>query len=176
MRGGARTAVVIVVAGLWLVGCDPAERYRVLSFVFDGVPPPAAPEAPKEEGPGGPSRRAGVRFGDHGPFAAKYCQGCHESTANNALLLPREQLCFKCHDLKMDKRYVHGPLASGGCTACHNPHGSTFRYLLVSESDDFCLQCHERAAVLAGAAHAGVEEPCTTCHDAHMSDKQYLLK
>lgn len=94
----------------------------------------------------------------------------------NALVAPREQLCFRCHEIRMNKKYIHGPLASGGCTACHDPHSSQYRYLLVSESDSFCFYCHDRQTVARVGAHRGVQEQCTTCHDAHMSDKKYLLK
>ena len=116
------------------------------------------------------------RFGEHGQYGAKLCSGCHESAATNALVLPREQLCFKCHELKLDKKYIHGPLASGGCTVCHDPHSSRNRFLLVSESDTFCFYCHDRATVAPVEAHAGIEGQCTDCHDAHMSDKKYFLR
>jgi predicted CXXCH cytochrome family protein len=94
----------------------------------------------------------------------------------NTFVVPREQLCFQCHDLKLDKKYIHGPLASGGCTACHDPHSSKYRYFLLSESDSFCLRCHDRQAIDRIGAHAGVGDECMSCHDAHMSDKKYLLR
>ena len=109
-------------------------------------------------------------------------------------MVPAEQLCVRCHELGAAKAYVHGPLASGGCLVCHDPHRSANRFLLVSASDSFCLQCHERAglsvlAVTEGAdsaaagagkdgsdGHAGDAADCTDCHDAHMSDRKYLLR
>lgn len=161
------------------IGCNPTTRYKVLTVLFDGVPPPKAPEAAAEKSVAGAAPATQVRqvgYREHGPYAAKLCSACHNPGAFNSLVLPREQLCFKCHEFKLDKKYIHGPLASGGCTACHDPHSSQYRYFLVSESDSFCFRCHERQAVARIEGHAGIEEKCTTCHDAHMSDKKYLLK
>jgi predicted CXXCH cytochrome family protein len=142
------------------------------------VPPSRADRAAalSTPAPGGAagSRRAGFR--EHGPYAAKQCDACHDPGATNALVLPADQLCFQCHDLKLDKKYIHGPLASGGCLVCHDPHSSQYRYLLVSESDGFCLHCHDRKDLSKVGAHADLQESCTTCHDAHMSDSRYLLK
>jgi predicted CXXCH cytochrome family protein len=171
--------VGISVAAVLGTSCDPTSRYRVLSLFFDGVPPPevAGEIAGQEETVSASSAAARkVGFREHGPYAAKLCGACHESAASNTFVVPREQLCFRCHELKVDKKYVHGPLASGGCTACHDPHSSKYRYFLLSESDTFCLRCHDRQTVDRVAAHAGVENECTSCHDAHMSDKQYLLR
>ena len=176
----AWVAVVgISVAAALGTSCDPASRYRVLSFVFDGVPPPqVAEETAGQEGTGSASGVAArkVGFREHGPYAAKLCGACHESAASNTFVVAREQLCFRCHEFKIDKKYVHGPLASGGCTACHDPHSSKYRYFLLSESDTFCLHCHDRQVLDRVAAHAGVENECTSCHDPHMSDKKYLLR
>jgi predicted CXXCH cytochrome family protein len=178
MKEVAVVACVCVVTAV-LVGCNAPTRYEVLSVFFDGVPTPAPVEevgaAKATPGPDATLPRR-VRFGAHGPYAAKLCTACHESIATNKLAAPREQLCFRCHEFKLDKKYIHGPLASGGCLACHDPHSSQYRYLLVSESDDFCLRCHNRDAIMRAPAHAGVEQQCTGCHDAHMSDKKYLLK
>lgn len=185
-RGGAaRTAVrptrtLRVAAGIGLAalvwGCDATTRHRVLTFFFDGVPPLAAPaaEGAPEAAAGTAPRPAGIQ--EHGPFAAKLCTACHDPGATNALVVPADQLCFRCHDLPMNRKYIHGPLASGGCRACHDPHRSPYRYLLISDSDGFCLNCHDAATVAANEAHRDVTENCTTCHDAHMSDNRYLLK
>jgi len=94
----------------------------------------------------------------------------------NKLLLPIEELCFKCHVLDIAKKYVHGPLASGGCRVCHYPHGSAYSFLLVAESKEFCLYCHDKASILKRDVHQGMTEQCTTCHEAHSSDIEFLIK
>lgn len=155
-------------------GCGPAARHRVLTIFFDGVPPSGGTVAP--HAPSAPQRFApSVSFYEHGPFAAKMCQSCHEPQTNN-LVAPATELCYNCHELRLTKAYVHGPLASGGCTVCHDPHSSPNRFLLVADSSTFCIRCHDAQEVAQNPAHQGVEKQCTECHDAHMSDKRYLLK
>lgn len=174
----ARLIAWVTVGAAVTVGCSPAARYEFLRILFDGVPAPGRAE--KLEGDvalGGrkEARRAAV-YGQHGPYVARLCNACHQSAARNALVAPREELCFRCHEFRTQGKYVHGPLASGGCRVCHDPHGSRYRYLLVSEGDRFCLDCHERRSVAAIAGHANVVEGCTVCHDAHMSEHEYLLR
>jgi predicted CXXCH cytochrome family protein len=178
MKVRTAAACMFLVAAL-SVGCSATTSHKVLSTFFDGVPEPgtgaqAAPGAPVAAGGAAPARQAGYR--EHGPYAAKLCKACHEAGATNALVVPKEQLCLQCHELRLDRKYVHGPLASGGCLVCHDPHSSQYRYLLVSESDGFCLHCHDGQALAKNASHAGVQGECTTCHDAHMSDRKFLLK
>jgi predicted CXXCH cytochrome family protein len=103
------------------------------------------------------------------------CNGCHDPVSH-ALLLPERELCFKCHAFKMNKKYIHGPFASGECLACHNPHSSPNRFLLVTGPKDFCLSCHDMKEIAKNAAHKDIKVPCISCHDGHMSDKRYLLK
>lgn len=160
-----------------LAGCSVEKHHRVLSFFFDGVPDPAdrvEAAAPHEEAVAG---RRPIEPGEHGPYAAKMCNACHDSRATNALVAPAGELCGRCHELgTASARYVHGPLASGGCLVCHDPHRSQYRHLLVSASDSFCLRCHDRAALSPAAGHAGEAADCTQCHEAHMSDRKFLLR
>lgn len=166
----------VAVLTVFAIGCDATVRYKILSTFFDGVRPPTeAAVAGKETAPNSAPLRL-TRTGEHGPYAAKLCTACHASIAGNTFVAPKEQLCFRCHEIKTDKKFVHGPLASGGCLACHDPHGSRYRYLLIAEADDFCLRCHDRRTVAKNAAHTGVDAPCTSCHDPHMSDRKYLLR
>lgn len=172
-------AVWTCLLALLSVGCGAASRHRVLTLFFDGVPPPkAAPPvagAPGlAPGPAAPARRAGG--GEHGPYAAKLCTACHEVGAANGLVAPKEELCFRCHELDLNKRFIHGPLASGGCLLCHDPHSSRYRSLLLSESDTFCVRCHDRQDLAKSEGHGEPREACTTCHDGHGSDAKYLLK
>jgi predicted CXXCH cytochrome family protein len=162
-----------------LYGCNATKNHKVLSFFFDGVPEPG--KAPVESnvrdnrkrGVTAPGTASGYR--EHGPYAAKQCQACHMK-GTSRLILPIEELCVNCHSLDVRKKYIHGPLASGGCKVCHQPHGSIHPFLLVSEPKEFCLSCHDRNAIAKNDAHKGVEAQCTTCHDAHSSDEEYLLK
>lgn len=179
----AQVAASLLLAGVLCIGCDASSRFRVLSRVFDGVPSPPPPvevppefagrEAVKEQALR--ARRSG--YGEHGPYAARMCGACHLSMASNTYVEPLDQLCFRCHDLVLDKKVIHGPIQSGGCTVCHDPHSSRYQYLLVSESDSFCFTCHQEQDVWPLKAHADIDgQPCTTCHDPHQSDRRGLLK
>ncbi|MCL5024678.1 MAG: hypothetical protein M1497_15190 [Nitrospirae bacterium] len=166
--------VMLLILMAFVYGCEGKSSYKVLSFFFDGVPPPgqAKSEAGREAKTEGTQPKTTYR--EHGPYAARQCEACHVR-GSNRLVLPIEELCLKCHTLDLRKKYVHGPLASGGCKVCHEPHGSAYPYLLVAEPKEFCLYCHNRNDIAKQAAHKGVEAQCTSCHDAHSSDKKYLL-
>jgi predicted CXXCH cytochrome family protein len=165
-----------------LFGCEARARYRVLSIFFDGVPNPdkTMVSADNKQNAGGrPEADAGAReakqYTEHGPYAAKLCEGCHQR-GTNKLLLPIESLCLYCHSVAMDKKRVHGPIASGGCKVCHDPHSSSNRFLLVSDSKEFCLYCHDKNEIATREVHRDMTTECTTCHDAHGSDNEFLLK
>jgi len=173
------TILACCVTTVLLCACNTTKSHKVMSFFFDGVPDPG--KAPVEQV--GRDNRKGEatatatasRYREHGPYAAKQCQACHMK-ATSRLVLPIEELCLTCHSLDFRKKYIHGPLASGGCKVCHEPHGSTYPFLLVSEPKEFCLRCHDGNAIAKSDAHKGVEAQCTTCHDAHSSDEEFLLK
>ena len=158
--------------------CNATNRYRVLSTFFDGVPPPKPVEVaatqPAHNGLSEASRKA--TFSQHGPYAAKMCDACHNARSTNALIAHDSELCLRCHDFGAPKKFIHGPLASGGCLACHSPHSSSNRYLLRSATGEFCLDCHDRAGLSAVPGHADTAAACTSCHDAHMSDRRFLLR
>ncbi len=173
-----KTVLTCLCCGAVLSCSTPEQKYKVLSFFFDGVPRPAGLEqeagAPAA-GPGQPIQKAVPQIFEHGPYAAKYCEGCHVR-GSNRLIMPKEQLCNVCHTLGTEKRYVHGPVNSGDCMICHDPHVSAYRYLLISDETDFCFYCHEKNDVYAREVHNDHKALCTQCHDPHMSDNEYLLK
>ncbi len=164
-----------------IAGCAARSRYKVLSFFFDGVPDPDAPAAAVKTAKGGGNQGGGgtlIRTGgfmEHGPYGARLCHACHQR-ASNSLILPVEKLCLHCHNLNLSKKFVHGPVAAGGCIVCHDPHSSGRKFLLRSDPRKFCLHCHEKAAIFKNPAHKGVDVTCTVCHDAHSSNKRFMLK
>lgn len=176
-----QTVPICILTITLLAGCEATTRYKVSNFFFDGVP---NPEQVSVEGAGKDkttlektteTAMARRKYRDHGPFAAKMCEACHQR-GSNTLILPIEQLCFKCHTLNSGKKYIHGPVTSGSCRSCHDVHGSGHSYLLVSESKDFCFYCHDRNALINRDVHKGNDTECTACHDAHSADNRYLLK
>jgi predicted CXXCH cytochrome family protein len=115
-------------------------------------------------------------YKEHAPYAAKACDACHDRAATNALIVPKEELCARCHEIEQDVKYVHGPIASGGCLVCHDPHRSRYDALLVSEAAGFCFRCHDREALSKIDEHASPDADCTACHNAHGSDHKFLLR
>jgi len=175
----ATVALCACLTAALALGCNARTRQKALTIFFDGVPPPKAAPLPEAAPSLVPADRAPERvrgYREHGPYAAKLCNACHDAARTNALVVPKDELCFRCHDLKLDVKYVHGPLASGGCLVCHDPHKSAYGSLLVSESDVFCFRCHDRATIAAIPGHDDPKANCTNCHDAHGSDNKYMLK
>jgi len=168
---------ILVFVAAMIGGCDATTRYNALRIFFDGVPTPEEARAAriKKKGAKDMPRQAAPTAFAHGPYAAKMCEGCHQRVTN-ALVAPIDELCFRCHAFRSDGQWVHGPLASGGCRVCHDPHSSRYRFLLVSEPERFCFHCHDEKAVAAAEAHRGATRTCTACHDAHMADNRFLLK
>ena len=175
-----RSYILICVACVvMLCGCEAQTRYKVLSFFFDGVPAPGDRSSLAKGGAGADANKsAGEReqhASKHGPYAAKMCAACHDPNTN-ALLLPKDKLCLKCHDLQLGRRQ-HGPVASGSCLACHDPHRSSSEHLLVAPARVFCIYCHDAKEIFAREAHQGINNTsCTVCHNPHGSDNDYFLR
>jgi predicted CXXCH cytochrome family protein len=176
-----KLAVFFALASLVMAfGCEPKtqSQYKTLSFFFDGVPDPArraAEELKKEQEGRESGRKTKSKQAQHGPFEAKMCDACHQKSTN-ALVLPINQLCFKCHTLDIDKKYIHGPVAAGGCRVCHSPHGSGQPFLLVAKPEEFCFYCHNKEDIYRNQVHSGLTVECTACHDAHSSNDWYLSR
>lgn len=121
----------------------------------------------------------------HTPVAAGECTSCHQlAAAKNhprdkgamSLIEKDAKLCYLCHENKGTKRHVHSPVASGDCTACHDPHHAPNRNQLKGSGSALCLQCHEDV-YKNKFNHAPVEAGnCLDCHEAHESNHHKLLK
>jgi predicted CXXCH cytochrome family protein len=98
-----------------------------------------------------------LREGRHRPLAFGRCDQCHRYDGRLVKSSVKE-LCLSCHGgEKFSRRIVHGPVRSGECLACHDPHASREPALLKSryapgrfatgEGDvALCLGCHEAEA------------------------------
>lgn len=141
----------------------------------------------------------------HGPKAAGQCYQCHETSNSlqfkgtggkplrsfgksrrtgitGRLVTPLKDLCTECHTSKsaesvyMKELWLHGPVASGNCTACHDPHSSSYEYMLLEgRSPDLCTRCHTGEFMLITEDHTASSE-CVSCHNAHMGKNRFLLK
>lgn len=114
---------------------------------------------------------------------------------------PIDNKCFSCHEKIKDSWYSkdskHGPVMTGRCTKCHNPHSSNHEFFLRKPIWKLCTTCHDEKAtgkhVLSsfvfgrnkGAhptknrkdpARPGRDLVCSSCHNPHGSDGIYLLR
>ncbi len=83
------------------------------------------------------------------------CLGCH----NKKIKLDGEVLANIAQKLKL-ANYIHEPVESDVCTACHKPHGATYGFLLDAkfpsgnyapgkeENYELCFNCHDPEMIL----------------------------
>lgn len=114
------------------------------------------------------------------------CIDCHDPHQSNMRFQLKgtgkkvSSLCFTCHEEDMfTRKHQHGPVASGDCVACHNPHASPNERMLIApqEGGQLCFECHEGVKDQMGrkVTHEPVEEDCNNCHDPHSSDTRFQL-
>lgn len=182
------------------------------AMLLDAVPVICSTCHPNEAG------LAKKAISKHGPMNdAKACMNCHNPHfSDQPRLLPASQmdLCLGCHNKEltagqgpiMDMKSLleankdrHGPVKTGDCVACHNPHGSDYWRILVKYYPaDFyaafsegkyalCFNCHDTAAFLdlktkktnfrdgsrnLHFIHVNKNEKgrtCRSCHEVHAS-------
>jgi DmsE family decaheme c-type cytochrome len=92
-----------------------------------------------------------------------------------------QKVCITCHPAFEDilkKKFVHTPVKTPGCTACHNPHTSNHPKQLAADVSKLCLTCH--AAIMPPDARSthkvALEGKCVQCHDPHASDNKNNLR
>jgi len=141
----------------------------------------------------------------HGPKAQEQCYQCHESSGTYAfrkidkkgadvlpaggeggvsgrLTLPLSELCLDCHTSKSQKTayskklWLHGPVAQGECTICHQPHQSEFQYMLLKKNSiELCTGCHANGYIKENERHK-TDDECISCHNPHAGEDSLLLK
>lgn len=185
---GATMLGALAAAPLLSSGCrTPEQRYKVLSFFFDGVPPPGGVVVVK---PGEEER--GVTVGDqppkpvtqsiHLPYQQRECFKCHGSTGTFRVSVADIASCDSCHtdyggNTTSVEKWVHGAM-SLGCQTCHEPHKSEQEALLKRPQMETCMDCHQIEPVLDRPYHATAksgEDRCGKCHDPHMAGNRLLL-
>lgn len=113
-------------------------------------------------------------FSYHPPVADGDCKACHPQGVGRTSPVSEVKLCGACHDPKTQGKRLHGPLGTGQCSICHDPHGSANPKYLVMNVRALCVQCHAQSRSQGHIERAG-NKSCPECHDPHSSDKQYLL-
>ena len=178
-RSVALCAVATVMASVFFAGCNETKHYRTLSFFFDGVPVPEHLRGEGEMPEGGPRRGMGPPTGEvisyiyHAPYANRSCFGCHRRDQAFETAATDAALCQNCHDgyFKVEADdWVHGPIAVGECSYCHEPHRSVHEHLLTDQPRDLCFQCHDQQQVETEPFHAEHTD-CAMCHIAAESNR-----
>lgn len=138
----------------------------------------------------------------HGPKAQNQCYLCHESSDSYSfrksdtkgivmpslsdvagrLVMPLSVLCLDCHTSKSQeaayskKLWLHGPVAQGECTLCHQPHQSEYQYLMLKKNSiELCTECHAKRLLREIESHRTNDE-CISCHNPHAGKDSLLLK
>jgi predicted CXXCH cytochrome family protein len=182
------------------MGCNEYSRHDILTFFFTGVPPIAGEE--EEVDLTVSEKTEEVKSTNwpsiHGPYDANECNQCHKVESNvigatlgaipsfqdlpRELLLPENELCIECHTTKSFASaftrdlWIHGPISTGMCRACHHHHKSGYPYLLLKETSiELCSQCHIEGLISGIDEHLRGEE-CTVCHNPHVGKNRFLLK
>ncbi|MFC2136899.1 cytochrome c3 family protein [Bacteroidota bacterium] len=170
---------------IFLVACSPQVGYKALSFLFDGVPEPSPSDSMltidsviQVNSNINIEKKSKPQMLYHIPYSEKQCLSCHDKNSIGKLLKSEPELCYMCHeDLNNKYKHIHGPIAGGGCSICHNPHQSNFSNLLVYKDQKMCVQCHDSLRLSGTKFHLSItENSCTECHNAHGGDNRYFNK
>ena len=181
----AGAAALAIAAVLVWGGCSVEKHYKVLSFFFDGVPEPSSVGVGDRAGDDGARSRTvpAVLVSWHRAYVERRCSVCHGDKTSFGFTTTGftdldSSACIRCHDDAMDEAFLHGPVAAGACTACHEPHESRYPRLLVAVSPSLCLQCHASELELEPITpgHEDPAQDCLECHLAHGGDDRYFLR
>ena len=169
-----------------LLSCSPRASHTLLNFFFDGVPVSEAntvKDAVRNDIALSLQTDMAVRDKEqpgndyylHQPYKTRQCVACHESQNLGKLVVVETKLCTYCHEsftAAYDK--VHGPVESGHCMLCHNPHMSKNKNMLVRNANDICTYCHDFTELSPSSHLSDDSGECTGCHNPHGGGKNYL--
>lgn len=121
------------------------------------------------------TRSKGPLFRYHYKVARGECGVCHDRLGGSADEPGVSGVCYACHEAYGARKHVHGPVAAGGCTECHSPHGSVHLGMVRTPRAELCGDCHEEPESESHSARAA-GSTCLSCHDPHGTDRPYFLK
>jgi predicted CXXCH cytochrome family protein len=179
----------MLAAGIALLShCSPHAGKSVLHFFFDGVPADDSIQvAPTDQGTTLPVQEAHTQelaaipeklIHMHYPYKEQECASCHDELSLGRMVESQPGLCYTCHEDYGDSfGYLHGPVAGGYCTACHDPHQSEKDHLLRFSGNALCYYCHKEESVLENDMHADLDGMlCMDCHHPHGGEDKYIFQ
>jgi len=189
MKRGAHiwSGFLLLAAVFLLAQCAPRTGRSLLHVFFDGVP---EADSVKVADPGmeevmpdssgvltGESQPESKGYLVHMPYGERECGACHDENSLGEMVEPQPGLCYMCHeDLGTQYNYLHGPVAGGYCTSCHDPHMSKKEKLLRLTGDLLCFHCHEEESVRRNEMHEDLEGMvCSDCHNPHGGEDKYIF-
>jgi predicted CXXCH cytochrome family protein len=131
----------------------------------------------------------------------RQCGNCHAAHGSNEPMLLRQRadrVCMTCHDKALtaadgrtvrsmtpqlrEASFLHGPIAAGQCTPCHDAHGGQHAALLRKpfpssfytrfdlKHYELCFECHESALVTSRETRdlTGFRNGETNLHYTHV--------
>lgn len=177
----------LMVGSILLLGqCSPYAGKSLLTFFFDGVPHTDSTDV-KDVALDDISIDSTSQLTEtslevpmvyvHYPYEEKECGSCHDPNSLGTMVEPQPGLCYMCHeDFNNQYTTIHGPVAGGYCTSCHNPHRSESEKLLRFTGAQLCLHCHEAESVYKNEMHQDLEGmECTDCHNPHGGEDKYIF-
>ncbi|MEN8118801.1 MAG: cytochrome c3 family protein [Bacteroidota bacterium] len=175
---------LFVLISSYFIACSPQKSYKVLSFLFDGVPEPSPDKLVElndtvyqtDSVVIASNRISQPLMFYHSPYKKKECTICHDRNSMDKTVEPQPKLCYKCHDNYNDKfEFIHGPVGGGYCTSCHNAHKSKSDHLLLRSSQQLCIHCHDSILVFKNRYHLNNDiSNCIECHNPHGGENRYM--
>ena len=90
---------------------------------------------------------------------------------------PPSCVSAQCHATMGKAKYVHGPIANGDCTTCHELlSNETHKFKAIKDIGALCYNCHDPMGTKKYVHPPVMKGQCTTCHDPHQSDYKYQIK
>lgn len=126
----------------------------------------------------------------HFPSSALLCRTCHPPGADGKAVSVAtgkvEGLCFGCHlnnQRWSSMTHIHGPVGTGDCTICHDPHGNSHEFQLWADGKGkLCVVCHEEMKKYLETGQRGFEvhgimnaQGCGACHSPHATNFRFQL-
>lgn len=100
------------------------------------------------------------------------------SFSDSSLTYAESNTCVtsQCHSAMGKGKFVHGPVAVGECSACHEPLNGKHKFKPVNDVAGLCYQCHDKKDKMKNVHPPVKEGMCTSCHDPHQSDFKFQLE